>query len=76
MAEESAYLKLVPPVLPTDWKTIELGPAQCDVKTAIHVLALRHQAARYLNVTARARRAGDVLNAKKTARVLKAWGFL
>lgn len=69
-------LRLVPPVLPTDWKTMPLGPAHCDVATAIHVLALRHPAAGYRKVTARARRAGYVLNRKKTARLLKAWGFL
>ena len=69
-------LRLVPPVLPEDWKAMPLGPDACDVETAIHVLALRHPAAGYRKVTARARRAGYVLNRKKTARLLKAWGFL
>jgi len=69
-------LRLVPPLLPQDWKTMPLGPGECDVETAIHVLALRHPAAGYRKITARARRAGYVLNRKKTARLLKAWGFL
>lgn len=83
LAPEAAFrepadlvLRLVPPVLPQDWKTIAVGPEQCDVETAIHVLALRHPAAGYRKITARARRAGYVLNRKKTARLLKAWGFL
>ena len=69
-------LRLVPPVLPQGWKTMPLGPEHCDVETAIHVLALRHPAAGYRKITARARRAGYRLNRKKTARLLKAWGFL
>ena len=69
-------LRLVPPVLPEDWKTMVLAPDACDVQTAIHVLALRHPAAGYRKITARARRLGYVLNRKKTARLLKAWGFL
>lgn len=69
-------LRLVPPVLPEGWKTMALGPQHCDVESAIHVLALRHPAAGYRKITARARRAGYRLNRKKTARLLKAWGFL
>lgn len=69
-------LHLVAPVLPDDWQTMDLGPEHCDVETAIHVLARRHPAAGYRKITARARRAGYVLNRKKTARLLKAWGFL
>lgn len=69
-------LHLVAPVLPEDWQTMDLGPGRCDVATAIHVLARRHPAAGYRKITARARRAGYVLNRKKTARLLKAWGFL
>jgi putative transposase len=76
VVEQSAELRLVPPVLPTEWKTMPLGPTECDVEVAIHVLALRHPAAGYRKITARARRAGYVLNRKKTARLLKAWGFL
>ena len=67
---------VVAPVLPQDWQTMGLGPEHCDVQTAIHVLARRHPAAGYRKITARARRAGYVLNRKKTARLLKAWGFL
>lgn len=55
---------------------MHLGPGHCDIETAVHVLAVRHPAAGYRKVTARARRAGYVLNRKKTARLLKAWGFL
>ena len=73
---QEPLLRLVPPVLPDDWKAMLLGPDECDVETAIHVLALRHPAAGYRKITARARRAGYVLNRKKTARLLKAWGFL
>lgn len=69
-------LHLVAPVLPEGWKTMALGPEHCDVETAIHVLAVRHPAAGYRKVTARARRAGYRLNRKKTARLLKAWGLL
>jgi putative transposase len=76
VVEEEAELRLMPPVLPTEWKTMPLGPKECDVEVAIHVLALRHPAAGYRKITARARRAGYVLNRKKTARLLKAWGFL
>jgi len=69
-------LHLVAPVLPEDWQMMDLGPERCDVATAIHVLARRHPAAGYRKITARARRAGYVLNRKKTARLLKVWGFL
>ena len=69
-------LHLVAPVLPHDWQTMNLGPESCDVATAIHVLTRRHPAAGDRKVTARARRAGYVLNRKRTARLLKAWGFL
>lgn len=69
-------LHLVAPVLPDDWQTMDLGPERCDVEVAVHVLARRHPAAGYRKITARARRAGYVLNRKKTARLLKAWGFL
>jgi putative transposase len=69
-------LHLVAPVLPEDWQTMDLGPERCDVEVAVHVLARRHPAAGYRKITARARRAGYVLNRKKTARLLKAWGFL
>ncbi len=74
--EPAAALRLVAPALPGDWQTMDLGPDHCDVDTAIHVLARRHPAAGYRKITARARRAGYVLNRKKTARLLKAWGFL
>ena len=57
-AEGGVCLRLVLPVLPEDWKTMPLGPGECDAQTAIHVLALRHPAAGYRKVTARARRAG------------------
>ena len=73
---EEPVLRLVPPVLPEDWQAMLLGPDEVDVETAIHVLALRHPAAGYRKITARARRFGYVLNQKKTARLLKAWGFL
>jgi len=71
-AEARVRLRWVPLVLPDNWPTMPLGPGECDVETAIHVLALRHPAARYRKVTARARRAGYVPNRKKTARLLKA----
>lgn len=73
---EKSVLRLVPPVLPEGWKRMPLGPDEADVETAIHALALRHPAAGYRKITARARRFGYVLNRKKTARLLKAWGFL
>ena len=57
-AEGGVGLRLVPLVLPEEWKTMALGPGECDVEVAIHVLALRHAAAGYRKVTARARRAG------------------
>jgi putative transposase len=69
-------LHLVAPVLPEDWQMMDLGPERCDVEVAIHVLARRHPAAGYRKITARARRSGYSLNRKKTARLLKAWGFL
>jgi len=75
-ARRECRLHLVAPILPEDWQTMDLGPGHCDVQTAIHVLARRHPAAGYRKVTARARRAGYRLNRKKTARLLKAWGFL
>lgn len=75
-AEAGVALRLVPPVLPENWPTMPLGPGECDVETAIHVLALRHPAAGHHKVTARARRAGYVLNRKKTARLLNESGFL
>ena len=52
------------------------GADECDVQTAIDVLALRHPAAGYRKLTARAPRFGYVLNRKKTARLLKARRFL
>ena len=69
-------LRLMAPPLPEQWQVMALGPDHCDVDTAIHVLARRHPAAGYRKVTARARRKGYSLNRKKTARLLKAWGFL
>ncbi len=74
--EPAPRLRPVAPPLPEGWQVMDLGPDHCDVDTAIHVLARRHPAAGYRKVTARARRQGYVLNRKKTARLLKAWGFL
>ncbi len=76
VVEESAELRLVPPVLPTEWETIPRGPKECAVDVAIHVLALRHPAAGHRKITARLRRSGYVLNHEKTERLLKAWGLL
>jgi hypothetical protein len=69
-------LRLLAPALPDQWQTMSPGPDHCDVETTIHVLARRHPAADCRKTTARARRAGYVLNRKKTARPLKTWGFL
>ena len=74
--DAAPVVRLVPPPLPQGWQAMRLGPQHCEVDTAIHVLAMRHPAAGYRKITARARRAGYVLNRKKTARLLKAWGFL
>jgi hypothetical protein len=74
--EPASALRLVAPALPGGSQTMDLGPDHCDVETAVHVLARRHPAAAYHKITARARRAGYVPNHKKTARLLKAWGFL
>jgi hypothetical protein len=46
-------LRLVAPLLPDDWQSMDLGPGHCDVEVAIHVLARRHPAAGYRKITAR-----------------------
>jgi len=68
-------LRLVAPPLPAEWRTIELGPGLVDVETAIHVPARRHVAAGYRMIRSRLKKRGYVVNAKKVARLLKAWGF-
>lgn len=68
-------LRLVPPPLPDDWQTCTLSPALIDLHTALHVLARRHPAAGYRKLCARLRRAGWLVNRKRIARLLRAWGF-
>jgi putative transposase len=53
-----------------------LEPEIVGLELALHVLARRHPAAGYRKVCSRARRAGYVVNRKKVARLLKAWGFM
>lgn len=64
-----------PPPLPEGWEQLVLSPQTASLEEALHVLARRHPAAGYRKITARARRAGFVLNRKKTARLLREWGF-
>lgn len=68
-------LRLVPPALPDDWQSMMLSPTSCDMATALHVLARRHPAAGYRKLTSRLRRAGWLVNRKRIARLLRAWGF-
>ncbi len=68
-------LRLVPPPLPDDWQTIVLSPAVIDLHTALHVLARRHPAAGYRKLTSRLRKKGWLVNRKRIARLLRAWGF-
>jgi putative transposase len=68
-------LRLVPPPLPDAWQTCTLAPAVLDLQTALHVLARRHPAAGYRKLTSRLRRAGWLVNRKRIARLLRAWGF-
>lgn len=63
------------PPLPLDWSTCALGPGDLEVEVALHVLARRHVAAGYRKLTARLRRRGCVINKKRVARLLRAWGF-
>ncbi len=63
------------PPLPLDWQTCALGPEHLAVEVALHVLARRHVAAGYRKLTARAKRAGYVINKKRVQRLLRAWGF-
>lgn len=68
-------LRLVPPPLPDDWQTCALSPAVIDLHGALHVLARRHPAAGYRKLCSRLRRAGWLVNRKRIARLLRAWGF-
>jgi putative transposase len=67
--------RLVPPVLPENWSELVLSPLSLVVEVALHILARRHPAAGYRKLTSRLRRAGYVVNRKKVARLLSAWGF-
>lgn len=69
-------LRLVTPELPEEWPTMALGPGLVELDVAICVMARRHPAAGYRKVTSRLRRKGYVVNRKRVARLLKAWGFL
>jgi putative transposase len=68
-------LRLVAPALPVDWQTMVLSPTTIDLETALHVLARRHPAAGYRKLTSRLRRAGWLVNRKRIARLLRAWGL-
>jgi putative transposase len=68
-------LRLVAPALPVEWQTMVLSPAVVDLDTALHVLARRHPAAGYRKLTSRLRRAGWLVNRKRIARLLRAWGL-
>lgn len=68
-------LRVVPPPLPDDWQTCVLTPTVLDLHTALHVLARRHPAAGYRKLCSRLRRAGWLVNRKRIARLLRAWGF-
>ena len=72
---ERPPLRLVPPELPLEWQTMVLSPGGIDMATALHVLARRHPAAGYRKLTSRLRRAGWLVNRKRIARLLRAWGF-
>jgi len=65
----------VPPPLPLNWQTMQLGPSECSLEEALHILARRHPAAGYRKVCSRARRKGFVVNRKKVQRLLGEWGF-
>ena len=73
--ETGVGLRLVPPLMPENRTTMPLEPGECNAQTAIHMLARRHPAASHGKLTARARRAGYVLNRKTSARLLYTWGF-
>jgi len=73
---ERVPLRLVTPELPEDWPTMALGPELVELDVAICTMARRHPAAGYRKVTSRLRRKGYVVNRKRVARLLKAWGFL
>jgi putative transposase len=68
-------LRLAPPPLPDDWPTCALAPAGIDLHPALHVLARRHPAAGDRKLGSRLRRAGWLVNRKRIARLLRAWGF-
>jgi len=53
-----------------------LGPEVVDLDVAICTLARRHPTAGYRKVTLRLRRKGYMVNRKRVARLLEAWGFL
>lgn len=72
---ERVPLRLVAPVLPDDWATMEIGPGIVELDVAICTMARRHPAAGYRKVTSRLRRRGYVVNRKRVARLLRAWGF-
>jgi putative transposase len=65
----------VAPKLPEDWRELVLSPLSVTLEVALHVLARRRPAAGYRQLTSRLRRAGYLVNRKKVARLLQAWGF-
>ena len=54
--------RLVAPVLPDEWATMEIGPGIVELDVAICTMARRHPAAGYRKVTSRLRRRGYVVN--------------
>ena len=72
---EGVPLRLVAPVIPDKWATTEIGPGIVEPDVAICTMARRHLAAGYRKVTSRLRRLGYVVNHKRVARLLRAWGF-
>jgi transposase InsO family protein len=72
---ERRPLRLVARPLPIDWQSMVLSPAVIDMASALHVLARRHPAAGYRKLTSRLRRAGWLVNRKRIARLLRAWGL-
>lgn len=68
-------LRLVPPPLPDDWRMIDVSPHTATLEVALHVMARRHPAAGYRKLTSRLRRRGFMVNKKRIARLMRAWGF-
>ena len=71
---ERVPLRLVAPALPDEWATMEIGSGVVELDVALCTMARRHPAAGYRKVTSRLRRRGYVVNRKRVARLLCAWG--